>query len=82
MRIDSRQQGKGLGKAALALLDAWLRQHWPTSEILALRVDDGNHAGRRAYAAAGFAEYTEPKPGRIGVERYLSKPLATARNEA
>jgi len=78
MRIDSREQGKGLGKASLALLDAWLRAHWPTSEILALCVDEENHAGRRAYAAAGFAEYTEPKPGRIGVVRYLSKHLAAA----
>jgi RimJ/RimL family protein N-acetyltransferase len=82
MRIDSREQGKGLGKAALGLLDAWLGQHWPTADTLALCVDEENHAGRRAYAAAGFAEYTEPKLGRIGVVRYLSKRLAAAPFEA
>jgi RimJ/RimL family protein N-acetyltransferase len=82
MRIDTREQGKGLGKAALAALDAWLREYWPTSEILALSVDEENHAGRRAYAAAGFTEYTEPKPGRIGVVRYLSKRVTPASSEA
>lgn len=78
MRIDSREQGQGLGKAALSLLDVWLRDHWPSSSTLALCVDDENHAGRRAYAAAGFSEYMEPQAGRIGVVRYLSKHLAAS----
>jgi catechol 2,3-dioxygenase-like lactoylglutathione lyase family enzyme/RimJ/RimL family protein N-acetyltransferase len=82
MRIDSREQGKGLGKAALAQLDKWLQEHWPTSELLALCVDDENYAGRRAYAAAGFAEYMAPKQGRIGIVRYLSKRLGDRSYEA
>jgi RimJ/RimL family protein N-acetyltransferase len=82
MRIDIREQGKGHGKAALALLDSWLRQYWPTSKTLALCVDEENQAGRRAYLAAGFAEYTEPRPGRIGLVRYLSKRLTAASSEA
>ena len=78
MRIDSREQGKGLGKASLALATSWLRRHWSDTATLALCVDEHNNAGRRAYAAAGFSEYTEPKPGRIGVVRYLSMSLHSA----
>ena len=76
MRVDARQQGRGLGKASLAGVAAWLREHWPAQSVLALCVDEENHAGRRAYAAAGFAEYQAPRPGRIGMVRYLARPLA------
>jgi GNAT superfamily N-acetyltransferase len=82
MRVDPREQGKGIGKATLGLLDTWIGQQWSTTSVLALCVDEANHAGRRAYAAAGFKEYAEPKPGRIGVVRYLSKHLGTARSDA
>ncbi|MDG5974451.1 GNAT family acetyltransferase [Hydrogenophaga taeniospiralis CCUG 15921] len=78
MRIDSREQGKGHGRRALALVEAWLAEHWPTCSLLALCVDDHNLAARRAYEAAGFTEYMEPKLGRIGLVRYLAKPLAVA----
>jgi hypothetical protein len=44
--------------------------------LIALSVDDENAAGRKAYQNAGYAEYTEPRPGRIGLVRYLSKPFA------
>lgn len=37
----------------------------------------GQHLpARRAYQAPGFTEYTEPKVGRIGLVRYVSKSLA------
>ncbi|MGS5088309.1 GNAT family N-acetyltransferase [Hydrogenophaga sp. A37] len=75
MRIDSREQGKGHGRHALTLVEAWLGEHWPVCQLLALCVDDQNLAARRAYEAAGFTEYTAPKVGRIGLVRYLSKSL-------
>lgn len=78
MRIDSREQGKGHGRHALALVETWLAEHWPVCPLLALCVDDQNLAARRAYEVAGFTEYTEPKAGRIGLVRYLAKPLAVA----
>ena len=69
MRIDSREQGKGHGRHALALVEAWLGEHWPVCPLLALCVDDQNLAARRAYEVAGFTEYAEPKVGRIGLVR-------------
>lgn len=80
MRIDHREQGKGHGKAALALVTAWLCEHWPSCRTLALSVDDGNAAARRVYQAAGFTEYAEPRAGRIGLVRYLSKAIELAPN--
>lgn len=76
LRIDSREQGKGHGRHALALVEAWLAEHWPVCPLLALCVDDQNLAARRVYEMAGFTEYTESEAGRIGLVRYLAKPLA------
>jgi RimJ/RimL family protein N-acetyltransferase len=75
MRIDSREQGKGHGRSALAQVAAWVSDHWASCETLALCVDDQNFAARRAYEVAGFTEYAEPKAGRIGLVRYLWRSL-------
>ena len=82
MRVDYTKQGKGIGKSALSLSEVWLRAHWANEAVLALCVDESNQAGRRAYAAAGFTEYAEPKQGRFDVVRYLSKSLGTAASAA
>lgn len=75
MRIEASLQGQGLGRAALLAVEGWLRTHWPEATAMALCVDDENQAGRRAYAKAGYGEYAEPQQGRIGLVRYLHKPL-------
>jgi GNAT superfamily N-acetyltransferase len=75
MRIDRHRQGQGLGRAALAAVDDWLRRHWPAAKQVALSVDEGNAAGRRAYAQAGYVECAPPKPGRIGRVRFLAKAV-------
>lgn len=75
MRIDSREQGKGHGRASLALVAAWVSEHWVSCSKLALCVDDQNLAARRAYDVAGFTEYAEPRAGRIGLVRYLWRSL-------
>lgn len=75
MRIDSREQGKGHGRAALVQVAAWVPEHWASCKTLALCVDDQNFAARRAYEVAGFTEYAEPKVGRIGLVRYLWRSL-------
>jgi RimJ/RimL family protein N-acetyltransferase len=79
MRIDSREQGKGHGRAALVQVAAWVSEHWASCKTLALCVDDQNLAARRAYEVAGFTEYAEPRAGRIGLVRYLSMPLMEQR---
>jgi RimJ/RimL family protein N-acetyltransferase len=75
LRIAMRHQGRGIGAAALADMAHWVRQHWPATKTLALRVDDGNAAGIRAYEKAGWVESGERRVGRVGVERTLSLRL-------
>jgi RimJ/RimL family protein N-acetyltransferase len=76
MRIDAAHQGRGLSRMALLQLPAWLRSHWMECTVLGLSVDEENHQGIRAYAAAGFEDLGQRIQGRIGWVRYMSKPLS------
>ena len=78
LRIDLRHQGQGIGTTALAALPRWIACHWPTTTRLALRVDDGNEAGIRAYEKAGWVEVGERRLGRVGVERTMALALSPA----
>jgi RimJ/RimL family protein N-acetyltransferase len=78
LRVDQRQQGRGIGAAAVAALAPWVTRHWPASTRLMLRVDDGNAAGIRAYEKAGWHEVGERRVGRVGVERTLQFLLEAA----
>ncbi len=78
LRIDLRHQGQGIGTTALAALPRWIACHWPTTTRLALRVDDGNEAGIRAYEKAGWIEVGERRMGRVGIERTLALALSPA----
>lgn len=73
MRIDLAYQGLGVGRKSLMAVDAWLASNWPGTETLALSVDAENLAGRTAYQNAGYTEFTEPRPGRIGKVHFLAK---------
>jgi RimJ/RimL family protein N-acetyltransferase len=75
LRIDMRHQGRGIGATALAELARWVLRHWPGTTTLALRVDDSNVAGIRAYEKAGWVETGERRTGRVGIERTMSLRL-------
>jgi RimJ/RimL family protein N-acetyltransferase len=75
MRIDQRVQGMGLGSGALALLPAWLHQHWPGCPGVALTVDEKNLRGAGAYRRAGFEVQGEREVGRIGWVRRMRVAL-------
>ena len=75
LRIDQREQGRGIGALALAELARWVGRHWPQAARLVLRVDEGNAAGIRAYERAGWRESGERRVGRVGVERTMTLAL-------
>jgi len=75
LRIDRRQQGRGLAALALAELSFWVARRWPRAERLVLRVDEGNVAGIRAYEKAGWREVGERRLGRVGVEWTMARAL-------
>ena len=78
MRIDQRVQGSGIGSSALALLPAWLRQHWPGCPAITLTVDEENLRGLKAYARAGFVDLGEREAGRIGWVRRMRLTIGPA----
>ncbi|HEY8975311.1 MAG TPA: GNAT family N-acetyltransferase [Burkholderiaceae bacterium] len=72
LRIDRRQQGRGIGALALAELARCVVDRWPQAARLVLRVDEGNAAGIRAYQKAGWREVGERRVGRVGLERTMA----------
>lgn len=79
MRVDRAFQGAGVGRRALQAVDDWLASHWPDVAVVALTVDEENAAARAAYRRAGYVEFAEPRPGRIGTVRHLAKQLRRER---
>ena len=75
MRVDTALQGRGMGRLTLLALPTWVENNWPECHGLALSVDEDNHQGIKAYAAAGFADLGQRVQGRVGWVRYMSKPL-------
>src|SRR5690348_1918480 len=52
--IDERFQGCGYGRAALAALISWVREHHTSCQFLALTVHPENHVAQRLYTGMGF----------------------------
>ena len=52
--IDERFQGRGYGRAALAELISWVREHHTSCQFLALTVHPENHVAQRLYIGMGF----------------------------
>jgi len=76
LRIAADRQGQGLGTAAMHALHAWVATQWPDCTTIALRVDDDNAAGIRAYEKAGWRDVGERRPGRVGLERTMARAVA------
>ncbi|KLV07931.1 hypothetical protein ABT57_13835 [Photobacterium ganghwense] len=57
--IDSRQQGKGYGQAAMAALPMYLRDVYPDHHAVYLTVNCQNPVAHRCYIKAGFDDTKE-----------------------
>jgi RimJ/RimL family protein N-acetyltransferase len=54
--LDHRVQGKGIGKAAMGELSAYLPEHYPDANTLWLTVNQVNPVAIATYLAAGFID--------------------------
>ncbi len=54
--IDQQRQGQGLGKAAMAALAPFIKQHYPHADQLYLTVNCQNPAAYACYIGAGFCD--------------------------
>jgi RimJ/RimL family protein N-acetyltransferase len=57
--VDARHQGRGIGTAVLRALPAYVREHYPEADRIALTVNVANPAAQRAYFRAGFVDTGE-----------------------
>ncbi|WP_265499868.1 GNAT family N-acetyltransferase [Paracoccus beibuensis] len=74
--IDRAWQGRGIGKAAMALLREHLCQHYPKARGCVLTVNTINAAARAVYLSAGFRDGRELyHGGKIGPQHVLRLDL-------
>lgn len=75
--IDASEQGKGTGRAAMALLPAYARGLYPQATGLVLSVNTVNPAARAVYLAAGFVDEGElHHGGLVSAQHVLRLPFA------
>ncbi|WPP01119.1 GNAT family N-acetyltransferase [Pseudomonas sp. HR96] len=72
LQVDSRQQGRGYGRACLRALPAASRAVWPRVRQLMLSVDSDNLAAMGLYLSEGWVDSGTAYRGRVGYERRLS----------
>lgn len=74
--IDAREQGKGTGKAAMALLRPYVSARYKGAANLVLTVNVINAGARSVYLSAGFIDGGElHHGGNIGPQHILRLPL-------
>jgi diamine N-acetyltransferase len=61
--IDERYQGRGVGRAALATLISWVREHHPGCQSLLLTAHPENHVAQRLYTGMGFMPTGDERGG-------------------
>jgi len=72
--IDRDHQGQGIGKAAIGLIIAYVRQSWPTCTTLLLTVHPDNGAARTLYGSVGFEPTGEVINDEPVFELFLDQP--------
>lgn len=73
--IDSRFQGKGYGRRTIALLDVFVKEHFPNTDEVVLGVNHANVAAQKLYLHHGFADTGRRVTGIHGEQLVLSKRL-------
>jgi RimJ/RimL family protein N-acetyltransferase len=70
--VDRRHQRRGIGRAALAALPAFIRRHFPACTGVVLTVNVDNTAALGAYLGAGFRDTGRLfQGGRLGPQHVL-----------
>ncbi|WP_233218800.1 GNAT family N-acetyltransferase [Deinococcus arcticus] len=74
LSVDAREQGRGLGTAAMRALPSFVPRHFPQARRVVLAVNQRNPAARRTYDRAGFALLGE-RQGPAGPQWVMTLPL-------
>lgn len=73
--VGGQYQGRGIGRALLAALPAYLRTVYPGETAVWLSVDAGNTVALGAYGRAGWQAHPTRFDGRVGPEIVMQQTL-------
>lgn len=74
--VDYACQGRGIAKAAMALLPAFVRIHLPAVHEIVLTVNERNLAAGHLYLGAGFRDHGLRRTGSKGPQKILQYDLS------
>lgn len=73
LSINPKFQGKGIGKAAIFLLTAFIQNNFPIADEIVMTVNLKNDVAHHIYLDAGYQFEGKTKEGRSGLQFVLSK---------
>lgn len=73
--VNPRYQGKGIGKAAMLLVPAFVKQKFPGTDEIILSVNVSNAPAYALYLDCGFKQEERTVTGRSGLQYILSYKL-------
>ncbi|SEM66657.1 Acetyltransferase (GNAT) family protein [Chryseobacterium taichungense] len=73
--INSKRQGKGIGKAAMVQVDDFVRENFKDCDEIVLAVNQNNISAYRLYLAVGYQYEGKTRIGRSGPQYLMSKKL-------
>ncbi|MGG1685086.1 GNAT family N-acetyltransferase [Pseudalkalibacillus sp. NRS-1564] len=73
--INRPEQGRGIAKASLQLLEQFVKRHFPNCHEIVLGVNEDNEAAKKIYLGAGFIHTNKKKNGRSGPQAILKYPV-------
>ncbi|WP_294236547.1 GNAT family N-acetyltransferase [uncultured Chryseobacterium sp.] len=75
LSIDPGQQGKGIGKATMLLVDDFVRENFRDCHEIVLAVNQNNVSAYRLYQKVGYRYEGKTRMGRSGPQYLMSKSI-------
>lgn len=76
LSINPESQGKGIGKAAMILLDEFVREHFKDCSEIVLAVNQNNSSAYELYLKVGYKFDGKTRMGRSGIQYLMYKKLS------
>ncbi|CAA7194909.1 GNAT family N-acetyltransferase [Chryseobacterium potabilaquae] len=75
LSINPLEQGKGIGKVAMAAIDNFMKEHFKDCDEIVLAVNQQNHIAYKLYTAVGYIYDGKSRMGRSGLQYLMYKRI-------
>jgi len=75
LSVNPDLQGKGIGKAAMQLVDRFVRENFPDCDEIVLAVNQKNISAYQIYLKTGYLHEGKSRMGRSGPQYLMHKKL-------